>query len=228
MSATAPVRRPGIVQWAGLGAIAYVILFIVGGILTFGGQPDTESAPPKIIAYYSDAGHRDKIVWGWVLILLGVFFFLWFLSALRELMRRIEPGGFLTNVATIGGVVYAALTLAGSSVNTGIKTMSDDTFRHTVYPELIHAADDTGYVLHSAGGVGAGALIIAASLALARAGLVPRWAGPIGIVVGVLALGSIFYFPQFLIALWLLFAGWLVYRAAAPVEPLPPAGPVVP
>jgi hypothetical protein len=207
-------RPRGIERWAGLGAVAYVVLFIVGDVLAFGGTPDSKSAPAKYVSYFGDSGHRDKIVLGWALVVLGVFFFLWFLSALRQLLRTIDGDGLLTTLATIGGAVYAALSLAGVSIYAAISTMSDDTFRHQVYPGIIHAGGDAGYVVHSAGGAGAGAMMIAASIAASRAGLIPRWAGAAGIVSGVLALGSVFFFPQILIALWLLVAGVLVSRAA--------------
>src|SRR5207244_2305499 len=106
-------------------------------------------------------------------------------------------------------------TLAGWSVNAGIKTMSDDTFHHQVYPSLIHAADDAGYVIHASGGAGVSSLMIAASLAAMRAALIPRWAGWVGVVFGILAIASIFFFPQAAVAIWLLVAGVLVFRAAA-------------
>jgi hypothetical protein len=214
MSATQPplVRR-GLERWAGLGAVAYVVLFIAGTLLAYGGQPDTGGPPGKLVAYYSDAGHRDKVLWGWFLAVIGVFFLIWFLGALRRTLSRIDTDGTLTTVATAGGAVYAALTLADVSVNTAIKTMSDDTFHHQVYPSLIHAADDAGYVLHSSGGAGAAALIVAASVLAGRAGRIPRWAGVLGVIVGVLAIFSIFFLPQWLIALWLLAAGVLLFRA---------------
>jgi hypothetical protein len=166
---------------------------------------------------------------------LGVFFFIWFLSALRQLLRSIDADGFLTTLATIGGTIYAALTLAGFSVWMAIATMSDDTFRDTVYPGIVHAGADAGYVIHASGGIGAGAMIIAASLAVLRAALIPRWAGIVGVVFGVIALGSIFFFPMVLIAIWLLVAGFLLFRAtgrpapgAPPAPPPPaPAGPAV-
>ncbi len=41
---------------------------------------------------------------------------------------------------------------------------------HTVYPELIHAANDVGYTVHASGGAGAGAMIIAASVVALRTG----------------------------------------------------------
>ncbi len=211
----ADVRRRGLEQWAGLGGIAYVVLSIAGVILAFGGNPSGLDVDPATVqTYFADSGHRDQVAVGWILIVLGVFFFLWFLSSLRQRLRRLDPGGFWTNLALIGGIIYAALTLASISIISAIKTMSDDTFRHTVYPELIHAADDVGYVMLATGGIGAGAMMIAASIAALRAGVLPAWLGWIGAAAGVLALGSIAFFPLFLIALWLLVAGVLLFVAS--------------
>ena len=216
MTTATPARRRGVVQWAGLGGVLYVLLFIGGVILAKAGQPDTGDPPGKLISYYSDSGHRDKIGFGWLLVLIGVFFFVWFLAALRQLLRRIDADGLLTTVATVGGAAYAATTLVGFSLETAVKTMSDDTYRHQVFPELIHAADDAGYVIHGGGGAAIGALMIASSLAVMRAVLIPRWAGSLGIVFGILAIFSVFFFPTILVAIWLLVAGFLLFRAPAP------------
>jgi hypothetical protein len=208
MSTMAPPRsNAGLQRWAALGGVAYVVLFVIGTILTFAGSPDTSSAPAKIIAYYSDSGHRDRVNIGWVLGGLGLFFFLWFLSALRQGVRRLEADdGFLTGLTTIGGVVYATLSLAALAVDDGIRTMSDDTYHHTVYPGLIHAADDVSWVLHASGGAGVAAMIIAASLAALRARAVPTWAGWLGILAGILGLLLIVFFPWFVVAIWILVA----------------------
>ena len=204
----------GLARWAALGGIVYVVLFIVGTILLFSGSPDGDASPAKVIDWYSDSGHRDRIAFGWIVPGLGVFFFLWFLSSLRRTVRRHEgEDGFLTALTTIGGAVYATLALAALAVNQGIRTMSDDTYRHQVFPGLIHAADDAGYVLHATGGAGAAAMMIGATLAAWRAGRVPAWAGWVGVLAGVLAIFSIFFFPEILIALWLIVAGWLLFSA---------------
>jgi hypothetical protein len=216
MSAVRPPVAPrGLERWAGLGAVAYVVLFIAGTLLAYGGQPDTGGPPAKLIDYYSEDSNRDKVGWGWLLAVMAVFFLIWFLGALWRTLRRIDADGTLTTVAIVGGAVYAALTLADVSVTAAIKTMSDDTFHDQVYPGLIHAGDDVGYVLHSSGGAGIAALIIATSVLVARAGLIPRWAGAVGVLIGLLALLSILWIPQFLIAIWLLVAGVLLFRAAA-------------
>jgi hypothetical protein len=222
--ATAPARRAtGLERWAGLGGVLYAVLFVVGAIVTFSGQPDTSSAPAKIISYYSDSGHRDRINIGWILVVLGVLFLIWFLAALRQTLLRIDGDGFLTSLATIGGGIYAATTLVGFSLNDAIKTMSDDTYHHQVFPSLIHAADDAGYVIHASGGVGAATLMIAASLAALRAGRIPAWAGWVGIVFGILAVFSILFFPQVLIAIWMVVAGILVFMGSRATTSPPPA-----
>jgi hypothetical protein len=220
MSTIAPPRsNAGLQRWAALGGVAYVVLFVIGVILIFGNSPDSGSAPSKIIAWYSDSGHRNEINIGWVLAGLGYFFFLWFLSALRQSIRRLEADdGFLTGLTTMGGVVYASLSLAALAVDTGIRTMSDDTFNHQVYPGIIHAADDASWVLHASGGAGAAAMVIAASLAALRAGAVATWAGWLGIVAGILSLALIIFFPWFVLGIWILVVsiGMFVRSGRAP------------
>jgi hypothetical protein len=200
-----PRSGAGLVRWAALSGVAYVVLFVVGVILFFGNSPDSSSAPAKIIAFYSDSGHRTRMNIGWVVAGLGLFCFLWFLGALRQTVRRLEgDDGLLTSLTTIGGVVYAALSLAALAVNTGIRTMSDDTYHHQVYPGVIHAADDASWLLHASGGAGAAAMIIAASVAGLRVRAVPAWAAWLGVVAGILSLALIVFFPWFVLAVWVL------------------------
>src|SRR5205809_1269392 len=206
----------GLARWAPLGGILYVVLFVIGVIVMFDGEPGSDASPAKVIAYYSKSSHRDKIAIGWIIAGLGIFFFLWFLSSLRRTVRRLEgDDGFLTGLTTIGGAIYATLAFAGIAVNMGIRTMSDDTYHHTVYPGLIHAADDAGYILHATGGAGASAMIIAASLAFLRSGVVRPWAGWLGVAAGILALAAIAFFPLAAIALWILVVSGLLFARSA-------------
>jgi hypothetical protein len=208
MEPVAASPNRGIERWGGLGAILYVVLFIIGNFFLFNGAPDTSSAPAKLTAWYSDSGNQDKVRLGWVLAGLGLFFLIWFVAALRETVLGLG-GSFLAAVVAIGGAIYATLALAAIAIDMGIRTMSDDTYRHTVYPELIHAADDAGYTLHATGGAGAAAMIFAASIALIRARR-SAWLGWFGLLAGLGALFSIAFLPQALVALWLLAAGALL------------------
>ena len=215
-AAPAAQTTRGLERWAALGGVLYVVLFVIGTIFQFSGAPNGDAAPGKVIAWYSDSGHRDRLHIGWVLIGLGLFAFLWFLSALRQALIRLVGEGFLPTLATVGGAVYATLALAAAAVSNGIRTMSDDTYHHQVFPELVHAANDASYVLHSTGGAGIGAMMIAASLAVVRTRALPAWVGWIGVVAGIIALASILFFPWFVIALWLLAASIILFFAGSP------------
>jgi hypothetical protein len=155
-SAAVDTSTRGLERWAALGGILYVVLFVIGTILQFSGAPNGDAAPLKVIDWYSDSGHRDRLHIGWVLIGLGLFSFLWFLAALRQALIRLVGEGFLPTLATVGGAVYATLALAAAAVSDGIRTMNDDTYHHQVSPPLVHAANDAAYVLHSSGGAGIG------------------------------------------------------------------------
>jgi hypothetical protein len=216
MEPAADVRTGrAITRWAALGGAIYVVLFVIGTIFMFSGAPQGDDPPAKFIQWYSDSGHRDRIHVGWILMGLSIFFLLWFIAALRRVVAELDIDGLLTTVVAIGGTVYAATTLVAISVSDGIRTMSDDTYRHQVFPPLIHAADDAGWVIHATGAVGLAAMIIAASLAFMWRGVWPNWAGWLGVVAGVLSLFSIVFFPQFLFLLWILIVSVLLFMRPA-------------
>ena len=217
MEAAVAVGRPrGIARWTALAGAVYVVLFVVGTIVLFSGSPAGDAAPAKVIQWYSDSGHRDRVNIGWILIGLGIFFLLWFIATLRRAVMSVDAEGILTAVVTIGGSVYAAVAFASVAVNAGIRTMSDDTYQHRVFPELIHAADDVGYVMHATGAAALGAMIIAVSLAFMWAAVWPKWAGWLGVIVGILAIGAIFFFTQFLFLLWILVVSMVLFLRSAP------------
>jgi hypothetical protein len=216
-NAVAVARPRSVARWAGLGGVAYVVLFVIGTIMLFNGSPSGDSAPAKVIAWYSDSGHRHRISIGWILLGLSILFLLWFIGALRRAVSIVDGEGILTGVVGLGGGIYAALALASVALSDGIRTMSDDTYQHRVFPELIHAADDATWVMHATGAAALGVMIIAASLAFMWGAVWPKWAGWLGIVVGILALASVAFFPQFLFLLWILVVSiWMFRRPQAP------------
>jgi hypothetical protein len=204
----------GLPEWAALGGVAYVALFIIGILLMFKGEPDTSGSPTRIIEYFSDSGNRDRSNLGWAVAMLGLFFFLWFVASLRQTVSRFDDG-ILTTLTTLGGGIYAALALTAVSLEGAIRTMSDDTYQHKVYPELIHAAGDAGYIIHAAGGVGMGVMILAASIAFIRSGVVPKWAGWLGVVVGVAALVSFMFIPMIVWLVWIFVVALVLFAKGA-------------
>jgi hypothetical protein len=217
-AAVAAARPRSVARWTILGGVLYVIFFVVGTIMLFDGAPDGDAAPAKVIQWYSDSGHRDRINVGWIMITLSVFCLLWFIAALRRAVSMVDGEGILTGVVGLGGGIYAALAFASVALNTGIRTMSDDTYQHRVFPDLIHAAGDATWDIHATGAVGLGAMIIAASFAFMWGGVWPSWAGWVGVVVGVLTLASIAFFPQFLFLLWILIVSIVIFMQSRPAS----------
>jgi hypothetical protein len=212
--------RTGFPRWAALAGAAYVVLFVVGTIVLYSGAPSGDDAPAKYIAWYSDSGHRDHTHLGWILLGLSIFALLWFVAALRRSVSVADRVGLLTSVVGIGGTIYASLTLVAVAIEDGVRTMSDDTYRHTVFPPLIHAADDVAWVTHASGAAGMSAMIIAASYAFMARGSWPKWAGWLGIVAGILTLASVAFFPQFLFLLWILIVSILMFLRPERYEPV--------
>ena len=219
MEGSIPVGRPRtLARLAFLGGAIYVVLFVIGTVVLFSGAPNGDAAPAKVISWYSDSGHRDRVSAGWILIGLSLFFLLWFVAALRRAVSLIDGEGILTAVVGLGGGIYIALAGAAVALNVGIRTMSDDTYQHRVYPELIHATGDATWIMHATGALGLAAMIIAASLGFMWAGRWPTWAGWLGVVVGILSLASIVFFPQFLFLLWILIVSIMMYLRSTPAR----------
>jgi len=204
-------RRRGLQAWAALGGVAYVVLYLIGIILIFDGEPDNGAPPAKLIEFFGDSGHRGRMGLGWVLAGLGLFFFLFFVASLRQTVSRFDRDGMLAALTAIGGGVYAALALTAIGLELGVRTMSDDTYQHQVYPEIIHAAGDAGYVIHASGGVGMGMMILAAGIAFIRSGVVPKWAGWLSVVAALAALATIMFFTTFIWWLWIIVAGIVMF-----------------
>ena len=204
----------GLEEWAALGGVAFVPLFVIGLFLMFNGEPDSSGPPAKIIEYFSDSGNRDKISFGWMLTGLGLLAFLFFVASLRQTVSRFDHG-ILSTLTTLGGGIYAALALTAIGLEAGVRTMSDDTYQHRVYPELIHAAGDAGYVIHATGGAALAVMILAASIAFIRSGVVPKWAGWVSVIVALAALATIMFVTAFVWLAWIVVVSIVLFVKGA-------------
>jgi hypothetical protein len=199
--------------WGSLCGLLFVVLFVVGNALIFDG-PNGNESPAKYASFFGDSGNRTQIHIGWILAGLGVFFFLWFVAAMRETIRDLEirddagSGGMLAFLVAMGGTAYAAVTLGALGLADGVRTMSDDTYRHQVYSGVLHANGDGTYIMHATGTAALAAMILAFSLAVLSSRTLPRWLGWFGIVAGLAALASVIFFTMII---------WLVWIAATSV-----------
>jgi hypothetical protein len=168
-------------------------------------------------SWYQSSSNRAHVNIGWILTGLGLFALIWFVAALRERVRESEQGDtFLSTVVLVGGTVYVAVAMAGIAVADGIKTMSDDTYKHQVYSGVIHAASDASYLLVVTGGAAMAALIFATSIAVRRYAILPRWVSWFGFVAGVAAIASIIFFTMLFWLLWVAVASVMLFLASRP------------
>jgi hypothetical protein len=218
----------GLRLWSSLSGLAFVVLAVVGSLLIFDGPSD--SSPAKMTAYYQSSSHRDHINIGWILLGLGLFALIWFVTALRERIRLSEQatpeeGTFLSTLVLVGGTVYIAVAMAGIALADGVKTMSDDTYQHQVYSGVIHAANDATYIMVVTGGAAMAALIFATAIAVRRYGILPRWVSWFGFVAGVAAIASVIFFTMLLWLLWIAVASVALFLAARSEVAAPKAAP---
>jgi hypothetical protein len=214
--------------WGSLGGLLFVVLYVVGNILIFDG-PNGDESPAKYTSFYGDSGNRDKISIGWLLAGLGLFCFLWFVAALRETVRDVEHresgrDGMHGSLVTLGGAVYGAVAMAAIGLAVGVRTMSDDTYRHEVFPGVIHGvANDGTYLMHATGTAALATMIFAFSFVVLSSRVLPRWLGWFGIVAGVAALASIIFFTMLVWLVWIAVVSLLLFvhhrktPAASPV-----------
>jgi len=76
-------------------------------------------------------------------------------------------------------------------------------------------------VMHATGGAAMAVMLVAATVILASAGVLPRWTRWVGVVVGIAALASIVFFTIWLWLLWIAILSVLLFlrsRTAAPVR----------
>jgi hypothetical protein len=212
--------------WGSLCGLLYVVLFVIGSILLFSGPNGENDSQAKYAAYYNQSGHRDRFNIGWILVGLGLFFLIWFITALRETVREIyrdraDGDGMLGLLVTSGGTIYVAVAMVAIGLADGVKTMSDDTYHHQVYSGIIHAANDASYIIHVTGTAGLAAMISAFSIAILNRGVLPRWLGWFGILAAVAALASLIFFTMIVWLAWIAVTSLIVFSRSRKIPPVP-------
>jgi hypothetical protein len=205
-------KRTQLARWAALGGIAYPVAVVVGFLLVKG-EPDNAANPAEVVAWYSDSGHRDRLGIAWCVFMVGLFALLWFVASLRATVASFDDTGMLAQLTLVGGAIYIALAGVAISLNVAVSTMSDDTYKHTVYPELIHASSDAFWVIQAAGFVGMSSMMIAAAVAALRAKVIRPWLGWVGVAVGIISIAGIVGLPQIVVGLWLIGVSIALFRA---------------
>src|SRR6266542_3034039 len=211
-------------RWSPLAGV----LAVAGMVITFGligSTPGANDSDAKITAYYTSHSHQTRNIVGFLVFLAAILLLIVFFSVLRTRLVAAEGGmGRLGALALGSGVASAVLWPGAVILFTGPALTADDTSKFKLDPNTFRLLNDTGYEFWI-GAVVAGALVVWATSAVAlRTGLLPRWFGWLGILVGIIQLFAIFFFPVFVYWGWIVVAGTLLaWRpAASHAAPEPP------
>lgn len=218
-----------------LGAAAGIGFFLLAFASFFtepGETPELGRAPEQEIAAFY-AANASAIRLGAVLFGLGIVLFLWFLATLMHALSRAEET--LSRLAFAGGVVTAALFLAGGAVGAAPAFMDLEDFRPGAVQAVFGASRVGGELLGDLGTFARAAFLGGASVAVLQGGLLPRWVGWLGALVALLsllggiglagppetdALGFIWFLAFVLFFVWVLVASAVLTlrarRASAP------------
>src|SRR5262245_46122039 len=220
-------------RWAPIGGIAFVVLMIVGSMLV-GDVPRPDASAHEIAGYLADSGRQMRNIIGAYLWTVGALAFLWFLTRLRNDLRRAEGGtGSLANLAYGAGVAFSAVWMVSAATFASVAyavTLRDAPVSD---PDLVRVLPPLGRLLLLLGGGFSGLLVLlAASLVILRTAVFPRWLAWLGIAAAIALLVDVIYLNIFPCWTWVFIASvvMLVRREgrqhpAAATEALPVSRP---
>jgi Domain of unknown function (DUF4386) len=199
----------------------WVVAFAIGG-----SNPSTNDSDAQITTYYMSHSHQTRQILGFFVFIAGVLLFLGFLAALRTRLAVAEgEPDRLSALAYGAGIASAVLWIVALALFAAPAFMTNDTKASNLDPNTFRMTSDLGYEIWVAAVLVGAVLVWATSALVLRTGILPRWFGWLGIVVGVLLLFALFFIPAFIYWGWILVAAVLLTwgRRPTPAQLPPPA-----
>jgi hypothetical protein len=211
-------------RWSALAGVLFVALFAVALALS----GNTGDNPSEVQQWYSDDGNQTKQIVAWFLYVGSALAFLSFLGTLRDMLVRAEGGpGTLSALVFGPGLVFTALYVAGVSLFAAPASLAGDS-DFTLDPNVAELVSNAGYLLLVGGVMVASVMVLSASTAALRTGVLPAWLGWVGLVVAVVMIFAVIFIPILVFVGWvlvvslvMLVAAWRVRGGTAPPPPAP-------
>jgi hypothetical protein len=212
-------------RWAPLAGVLSVVCSLVG-VMHVLNQPQTKDSNAKIAAYFTDHSHRVQGAVSFFVYLAGIVFLLVFLGALRQRLVEVEgQPGRLSALAFGAGV--AALPLWGISMllANAVSFTVGESSAFTIDPNTYRLLGVVSYFTWVIALFVSSVVVWATSAVALRTRVLPRWYAVAGIVVGIVQLFGLFFFPFVAWWLWIVVTSVLLIgrRGRAPAAIAQPA-----
>lgn len=205
------VRRSG-GRWAPASGIVYAVLVVTGTLLIVLDEIDSQSNQ-AIAAYYADAGNRLTEIVGFFLMVVGVLFFLVFVSTLWNRFGPTGKGSTILSSLVVGaGVAAAALFVVAACLLSATSFAVTFESGFQVDPNLARFVTGLGYQLLLAATLVTTGLVVATSTFALTTSALPTWLGWIGFAAVVLAVIEMFLLAVFVLPLWAIVVSVVLMR----------------
>lgn len=189
-------------RWAPLSGILYAVIYVIGVVLLVFDGID-EDSDDEIVSFFADTGNRTGHLIGFLLLAVGVVFFLLFVSTLASRLREVEAEPRILSALAFGaGAASAALLLGAGAVLSAPATAADDLSAFVVDPNSVRLTLFVGYLLLAGGAFTASVLMAATSVLALRTSVLPTWLGWLGLVAVILAIVEVFLLPVWVVPIW--------------------------
>jgi len=212
-------------RWAPLAGVLSVACSLVGVLFVLN-QPEDKDSDAKIAAYFAQHSHQVRGAIGFFVFFAGILFLLAFLGSLRERLLAAEgEWGRLSALAFGAGIASLPLWGVSMLLANAASLTSGESSNFQLDPNTYRLLSTTSYFAWVAALIVSAVVVWATSALVLRTGVLPRWYGLLGILVGIVQLFGLLLFPFLVWWLWIVVTAVLLVtrRSLAPARAAQPA-----
>lgn len=203
-------------RWSPLAGAVFVALMVIGFAIA-GSSPDPDASNAKIASYLGDHSKLDKNTIAYFILLAASLFLIGFFATLRSRLVQAEGGiGRFGALAFGAGIASTVFLVTAISLFISPVFAADDAGKNLLDPGIYRITQEVGYEIWVASAVVGALAVWATSVVVLRTGILPRWFGWFGVVVGIISLFAVLFFPIFVYWLWIAVAAILLVLRPAP------------
>ena len=165
-------------RWARASGIGFVVLAVASFII-FGEQPKVDASADEIAAFYD--GDRGRVLTAVPIFALAFMLFLWFAGAIANALREAGEGRLGLTIIAFAAVITGVQFVLGAlslSLALNLAAAGDD--------GIVRGLNTMSWSLDALNSFAVAAFVVAVTVGLRRASLVPKWYAWAGVAAAVL------------------------------------------